>query len=529
MYFNMQNKFSEYRLSSFSVTRIKNQIKEDLNLIDCGKEHFETTYLDTFDWRLFSKNSIIENIRHNDSNVLCWRKLKNRTCQNKIEISSPVDFAWNLPNGQMNERLKKILGVRALIPLATVRVTRHILLKRNKDEKIVLRLLFDQYELLDDKTNQYQKFVSHLILLPVRGYVNALNQVIQYLKKKPGLAHIDNDIVFEIYNHNGYEPGDYSSNPKLQLDTSLRIDLTAKVMLKTFLNTMVLNEEGIRKQIDSEFLHDFRVASRKTRSFCKQLKSVFDVKTLQYYKQSFQWLSSLTGSPRDMDVYLLGFDGYRQMLPESVRDNIEPLREILLSKQKEGYEKLIEALNSERYTEFKNSYTSFLNESVSDHATARNAILPVKEFSKLRIWKIYKLAIKEGNAISKDSPAEHLHELRKTCKKLRYLLDFFQSLYDKNKIARLIKELKKLQDNLGKYNDLHVQINTLNELNAELEQHVALDDDARHAMAELIHHLDNQQNDIRKEFSEYYSKFSSKKNSNMFRKLFKVSVVTIGK
>ena len=42
---------------------------------------------------------------------------------------------------------------------------------------------------------------------------------------------------------------------------------------------------------------------------------------------------------------------------------------------------------------------------------------------------VYKQMVKMGSSIDDDSPAEDLHELRKVGKELRYLLEFFASLY----------------------------------------------------------------------------------------------------
>ena len=51
---------------------------------------------------------------------------------------------------------------------------------------------------------------------------------------------------------------------------------------------------------------------------------------------------------------------------------------------------------------------------------------------------------------------EVLHRLRIDCKKLRYLLEFFRSLYPAREAAPLIKSLKSLQSVLGEIHDLAV-------------------------------------------------------------------------
>ena len=48
------------------------------------------------------------------------------------------------------------------------------------------------------------------------------------------------------------------------------------------------------------------------------------------------------------------------------------------------------------------------------------------------------------------------HLLRLACKELRYLLEFFASLFPREKVDDVIQQLKKLQDLLGHFNDLRI-------------------------------------------------------------------------
>ena len=72
--------------------------------------------------------------------------------------------------------------------------------------------------------------------------------------------------------------------------------------------------------------------------------------------------------------------------------------------------------------------------------------------------------LKEGRVIAPDSPPEALHELRKTAKKLRYQMELFRSLYSASELSRLLRRLKKLQTQLGDYQDIGVQMGHLREL-----------------------------------------------------------------
>ena len=74
--------------------------------------------------------------------------------------------------------------------------------------------------------------------------------------------------------------------------------------------------------------------------------------------------------------------------------------------------------------------------------------------------------VKMGRAIDDDSPAEDLHELRKVGKELRYLLEFFASLYPADVVKPFVKTLKGLQDQLGRFQDREVQANALRDARA---------------------------------------------------------------
>jgi CHAD domain-containing protein len=66
-------------------------------------------------------------------------------------------------------------------------------------------------------------------------------------------------------------------------------------------------------------------------------------------------------------------------------------------------------------------------------------------------------ALRAGQRITAASPASELHDLRKRCKELRYLLEMFGSLYDPEQRWQAVRELKALQDCLGAFQDADVQ------------------------------------------------------------------------
>ncbi len=75
---------------------------------------------------------------------------------------------------------------------------------------------------------------------------------------------------------------------------------------------------------------------------------------------------------------------------------------------------------------------------------------------------------RRGAAITQDTPAESLHDLRKRCKELRYALEFFAPLHDPAGYAKVVGDLKRLQDCLGEFQDTEVQIGEIRALAAAM-------------------------------------------------------------
>ena len=75
---------------------------------------------------------------------------------------------------------------------------------------------------------------------------------------------------------------------------------------------------------------------------------------------------------------------------------------------------------------------------------------------------------RRGAAITRVTPAEALHDLRKRCKELRYALEFFAPLHDPASYAKVVGDLKRLQDCLGEFQDTEVQIGEIKALAAAM-------------------------------------------------------------
>jgi CHAD domain-containing protein len=186
--------------------------------------------------------------------------------------------------------------------------------------------------------------------------------------------------------------------------------------------------------------------------------------------------------------------------------------------------RLVRSFASRRYCALIDAWSAFLSNPVTvDDSICPDAARPVNELAAERIWRIYRRVWKRARVIDKNAPADALHALRIECKKLRYLLEFFKSLFPPKEVSLLIQSLKQLQTRLGNFNDCEVQRLTLQRFANEMYQEGLASADSLLAMGRLMDHLSQQQRDERRRFQTCLAAFSLADNRKRYRRLFKTS------
>jgi CHAD domain-containing protein len=300
----------------------------------------------------------------------------------------------------------------------------------------------------------------------------------------------------------------------------MRSDDAVKVILRFLMQVIEINEANIEKDLDTEFVHDFRVAIRRTRSALSQIKYVFPSRTTDRFKKDFSFVGKLSNELRDLDVYLLNEDAYKDKLPAALHDDINPLFDYLRGKRSKAFQRFIRSIKSKRYKKILEDWKTFLDKPSKDFATAPNAKVPVNDLARKRIYKQYRSVVKAGNRILEKSDDKMLHVLRIQCKKLRYLMEFFSSLFPRKKISVLIDQLKKLQDNLGDFNDLCVQEEYLLNITKELPVTQGQLKRTLVAIGSLIGTLSREKQDVKDASAKTFTGFASPANNELFEELF---------
>ena len=79
------------------------------------------------------------------------------------------------------------------------------------------------------------------------------------------------------------------------------------------------NVPGILDDLDTEFLHDYRICLRKVRSVLSLVKDVYPAEGTGRMRKILGDLARQTNRLRDLDVYLLARDEYRELVPPALR------------------------------------------------------------------------------------------------------------------------------------------------------------------------------------------------------------------
>jgi CHAD domain-containing protein len=476
-------------------------------------------YFDSFEWSLYLSGAALEEETAGETSRLTWLDLADGgAVAARQVIDAPVAFVQDLPPGPVRERLAPVLGIRRLLPMVTLASERRTARVLNEDDKTVVRILLEQCAIPVQGTLPEVLLPTRLRLLPVRGYGREFDQSLRQLQRGLQLQPAHAPPLLAALAATDRRPGAYSSKLDYRLDPGQRAEAATRTILLGLLETLEANVDGARQNLDIEFLHDLRVATRRTRSALSQIKGVFPQGPVGDFKDRFAWLQQVTGPVRDLDVYLLDFPKLKADLPASLRAGLDPLKEWLQSHYDGEQQALAQALAGDRFVTLLRDWRAFLDAPIRNDAP--DAAAPIKQVADRRIRRMFKRVLREGRAIRDDSPAEDLHELRKTCKKLRYLMEFFQSLYPAAEIKALIKQTKVLLDNLGGFQDLAVQAEHLAETAGAMQAAGAAPLEAQLAMGALISHMLERQQRARREFARIFAGFDTEANGVVFQRLF---------
>jgi CHAD domain-containing protein len=509
------------------------------------------TWFDTFDWRLHKAGLTLEYVparpgsRGGSELRLSRCEPAGQQSDDPVAVQSVTGWQASRPHliedladGPVGKRLERVIEMRALLPIAATTAETTVYRLLNSDDKTIARLAVEQWTVAGPQsTTPPCPLPPRLAITAVRGYTTQARRAARLLAAVSGVRATGQSPVGEPVTADepfsdapldaalrclGRKPGDYSNKVTTDITANMPGAVAAATILLRLLDTIDANTDGVLADIDSEFLHDLRVAVRRTRSALKLFGDALDGLTsdeLAFFAAEFKWVGDLTTPVRDLDVHLLGFDDMASGLSASRPYDLEPFRAFLAQRRRTEVRVLTRGLRSARFTALTQEWRARLLKISQDACSSEvsrvrsgsniktsggTAGLLAAERTRVAFSKV----AKRGAAITQDSPAESLHDLRKRCKELRYALEFFAPLHEPTGYGKVLSDLKRLQDCLGDFQDMEVQVEEIKTLAAAMLEAREAPAATLLAMGEITAGLMARQRAARADFERRFAGFA---------------------
>lgn len=464
-------------------------------------------WLDTFDWRLYRAGLTLELTSGRGTAELTLTGRDGAVVAAQQAGVAGGRPRWPgliemLPVGPLRERLRPVVGVRALMPVARAASTVHGLRVLNSDDKTVARVTVDRMSV---------SYPARAVLPPrlavtaLRGYQAQADRLADILAASRGVTDSAGGALEAALAAAGRHPGDYTGKVSVRLVPQSPAVVAVAAVLEQLLGTLQANVGGAARDIDTEFLHDLRIAVRRTRSTLKLAGDVLPGGLAGRFRPEFKWLGDLTTPTRDLDVYLMGFAAMAAGLVAASPAELQPFHEDLARRRAAEQRQLARGLRSARFSKLSTEWRDALGSA----AGSRRGRPSAAQLAARRIRRAHRRVLADGGAITAASAPECMHELRKRCKDLRYLLEIFGSLYDPGEHWQAVRELKSLQDCLGEFQDTEVQRGEIRAFASQMMDARTAPAATLLAMGEVATGLAIRQRQARSEFAGRFRDFAS--------------------
>jgi CHAD domain-containing protein len=493
---------------------------EGAGTLHLGEERWcRVRFLDTFDWRVHRGGFTLSWEAEPGACKLLLRYLDGAagTTVSPAGASAP-EWPDDLPEGHIRRSVAPLLGPRRLLTMGAAEVQRIPGSIQDDHGNLILSLVWERWTPLTEDGSPTQASPWLLRLRGPRPRHPAVERGLAAIEQHPALVDSPFSYFAECCAVRHRRPRDYSSKVSLDLDPAQTAESAVRHILLHLLDTIRRNVPGTIADLDVEFLHDLRVATRRSRSAISLLKAALPMEDIAPFRDELKWLGTITGPCRDLDVWLMDMDGMRALLPTASAAALDPFETLLGAERRKAQRSLARQLRSARFRALLEGWRAVLEgDPVSDAGTAAHR--PIRVFARARILKVYRRIIKGGRALGDDPPAAPLHELRIEAKKLRYLLEFFAGLDAAQQAPRLIKKLKTIQDVLGGFNDMEVQQAGLRTFSSKLVEEGPPEPETLLALGRLDGIMAAQQEAHRQAWCERFQAFDRDDIDAAFRSL----------
>jgi CHAD domain-containing protein len=461
------------------------------------------TWLDSIDLRLFRSGMALTAVACPDRGA---GTLELSLPDGATVTAGPDDLGWpRLPAGlpdELRPHLEPVLGVRALLPVVEATGTSATGRLLDVEGKTVVRLVDDRPADLSSRPDQVP---GGLWLIPLRGYDVAAERAARIVQRA-GLVPGAPSRYPAALRAAGV---DTAAPSRPVLETGLPAGVAVARVLLSFLGELEAAVDGTVDDVDVEFLHDLRVAVRRSRSAVKLLGDVLPPALLAWVTPRLKELGDLTTPSRDLDVLVERLPSLAAGLAGGRREDVEPLVLHVAALRADERRRLVAGLRSPQFEQFRTRWRSALLALATWDGQPRAGTTATEVVAE-RLDRAHRRVLRHGSRITDASPAEDLHDLRKRVKELRYLLEVLPPPTDPADARVAVKELKAVQDVLGTFQDSETQREALYSLGTDLVSGAGVPIRTVFAMGEMAARLQEDQDAARARFAAVFERFATR-------------------
>jgi len=225
-----------------------------------------------------------------------------------------------------------------------------------------------------------------------------------------------------------------------------------RIVVRSTMRHFADNADAVRAG-EAEGVHQMRVGLRRTRAAISLFSRMLPTASTELIKSELKWLTNELAPARELDVFM------RKQVEPGTRDGVtrrggRAIRKEFGTRRRQAFARAQASINSSRYRRLLIDVLEWLETETTPRA--QDAHRPIEDFAGKVLRRRLKKIRKEGEHLDTLSAPER-HKLRIGIKKVRYGLEFFDSLYpdkrDQKELAQLSKGLKAVQNALGTLND----------------------------------------------------------------------------
>ncbi|MEC5216558.1 triphosphatase [Actimicrobium sp. GrIS 1.19] len=279
---------------------------------------------------------------------------------------------------------------------------------------------------------------------------------------------LQHDIPLQVGNRSKSERGYAMLDPltapaavpaaALDLSRPMGVMQAFRAIVGNCLTQIQSNAPGVVAMQDVESLHQMRVGLRRLNSALGLFNSLRPLP--DGIQQELDWLGTQLGPGRDWDVLV------ESTLPDVISAVPDAaLGEVATAAQNEArlkHRDAAAAVDSQRYHRLLLQLARWMQDSDMDDPD-RGQSQQLQAFARRVLKKNQRRLARRGNQV-RGTDVRASHRLRIAVKKMRYAVEFFQSLYPARRLRQYRGRLTDLQEQLGWYNDVTVADKLLEQL-----------------------------------------------------------------